>query len=66
MDHGFHLNIWWIYRSFREGTAFEGGQRVPCVMRGPGFSLVQITLMSTIDYCYFASIVGKSLPSGKN
>ena len=29
---------WWITGPLREGkgTTFEGGQRVPCVMRGPG------------------------------
>ena len=51
-----------------KGTTFEGGQRVPCVIRGPGIPVGTTcsALMSTIDLLpTFASIVGKSLPSGK-
>ena len=51
-----------------KGTTFEGGQRVPCVMRGPGIPVGSTcsALMSTIDLLpTFASIVGKSLPNGK-
>tara|TARA_B100000282_G_scaffold296794_1_gene280106 strand:+ start:1200 stop:2591 length:1392 start_codon:yes stop_codon:yes gene_type:complete len=50
-----------------KGTTFEGGQRVPCVIRGPGIPVGTTcsALMSTIDLLpTFASIVGKSLPSG--
>ncbi|MBT3665854.1 MAG: sulfatase [Opitutae bacterium] len=50
-----------------KGTTFEGGQRVPCVMRGPGIpsNTVCDELMGTIDLLpTFASITGKSLPKG--
>lgn len=50
-----------------KGTTFEGGQRVPCVMRGPGIPAGTecSNLMSTIDLLpTFASITGKSLPEG--
>lgn len=50
-----------------KGTTFEGGQRVPCVMRGPGIpaNTVCDELMGTIDLLpTFASITGKPLPKG--
>ena len=51
-----------------KGSTFEGGQRVPCVMRGPGIPADTVCdeLMGTIDLLpTFASITGKSLPKGK-
>ena len=48
-----------------KGTTFEGGQRVPCVMRGPGIPAGTVCdeLMGTIDLLpTFASITGKALP----
>lgn len=51
-----------------KGTTFEGGQRVPCVMRGPGIPADTVCdeLMGTIDLLpTFASITGKPLPKGK-
>ena len=51
-----------------KGTTFEGGQRVPCVMRGPGIPAGTICseLMGTIDLLpTFASITGKALPKGR-
>ncbi len=50
-----------------KGTTFEGGQRVPCVMRGPGIPADTVCdeLMGTIDLLpTFASITGKPLPKG--
>jgi len=50
------------------GTTFEGGQRVPCVMRGPGIMAGTECdqLMGTIDLLpTFASITEKALPQGK-
>ena len=50
-----------------KGTTFEGGQRVPCVMRGPGIpaNTVCDELIGTIDLLpTFASITGKPLPKG--
>lgn len=51
-----------------KGSTFEGGQRVPCVIRGPGIPADTVCdeLMGTIDLLpTFASITGKSLPKGK-
>lgn len=51
-----------------KGTTFEGGQRVPCVMRGPGIMAGTECdqLMGTIDLLpTFASITEKALPQGK-
>ncbi len=51
-----------------KGTTFEGGQRVPCVMRGPGIpaSTVCDELTGTIDILpTIASLTGKVLPKGK-
>ena len=51
-----------------KGTTFEGGQRVPCVMRGPGIPAGTVCddLMGTIDLLpTFAAITGKSLPKNK-
>ena len=48
-----------------KGTTFEGGQRVPCVMRGPGIpaGTTCSELIGTIDILpTFAALVGKSLP----
>ncbi len=48
-----------------KGTTFEGGQRVPCVMSGPGIPPGTICdeLMSSIDLLpTFAAITGKPLP----
>jgi len=48
-----------------KGTTFEGGQRVPCVMRGPGIPAGTVCdeLMGTIDLLpTFASITGSLLP----
>ncbi len=51
-----------------KGSTFEGGQRVPCVMRGPGIpsGTVCNELTSTIDILpTIASLTGKPLPSNK-
>ena len=51
-----------------KGTTFEGGQRVPCVMRGPGIPAGTecSDLMGTIDLLpTFASITGKPIPQGQ-
>ena len=51
-----------------KGTTFEGGQRVPCVMRGPGIppGTVCNELTGTIDILpTIAALTGKPLPSNK-
>lgn len=51
-----------------KGTTFEGGQRVPCVMRGPGIPAGTECgdLMGTIDLLpTFASITGQALPKSR-
>ncbi len=51
-----------------KGSTFEGGQRVPCVMRGPGIPAGTecSALMGTIDLLpTFASLTGKGLPKDK-
>jgi arylsulfatase A len=51
-----------------KGTTFEGGQRVPCLMRGPGIpaGTVCSELTGTIDVLpTIAAITGKPLPEGK-
>lgn len=51
-----------------KGTTFEGGQRVPCVMRGPGIpgATVCDQLTGTIDVLpTIAAITGKPLPETK-
>ncbi len=51
-----------------KGTTFEGGQRVPCVMRGPGIPAGTVCedLMGTIDILpTFAAITGQPLPKNK-
>ena len=51
-----------------KGTTFEGGQRVPCVMRGPGIpeGTVCDELTGTIDILpTIASLTGKALPKEK-
>jgi len=51
-----------------KGTTFEGGQRVPCVMRGPGIpsGTVCDELTGTIDVLpTIAALSGKALPKGK-
>ena len=51
-----------------KGTTFEGGQRVPCVMRGPGIPAGTVcdALTGTIDVLpTIASLTGKALPKGK-
>lgn len=51
-----------------KGSTFEGGQRVPCVMRGPGIpsGTVCNELTGTIDILpTIASLTGKPLPSNK-
>ena len=51
-----------------KGTTFEGGQRVPCVMRGPGIpaSSVCNELTGTIDILpTIAALTGKALPKGR-
>ncbi|MDG1138024.1 MAG: sulfatase [Opitutales bacterium] len=50
-----------------KNTTFEGGQRVPCVIRGPGIRAGTVCdeLIGTIDLLpTFASITGKALPEG--
>lgn len=49
-----------------KGTTFEGGQRVPCVMRGPGIPAGSVCdeLTGTIDLLpTIAALTGKPLPS---
>ena len=49
-----------------KGTTFEGGQRVPCVLRGPGVPAGSISheLTGTIDVLpTLAALLGSSLPS---
>ena len=51
-----------------KGTTFEGGQRVPCVMRGPSIPAGSICgeLTGTIDLLpTIAAITGKALPKGR-
>ena len=50
-----------------KGTTFEGGQRVPCLMRGPGIpaNTVCNELTGTIDVLpTIAAITGRPLPEG--
>ena len=50
-----------------KGTTFEGGQRVPCVMRGPGIPAGTVCeeLTGTIDVLpTIAALTGKLLPAG--
>ncbi|MBC8349163.1 MAG: sulfatase [Verrucomicrobia bacterium] len=50
-----------------KGTTFEGGQRVPCVMRGPGIPAGTVCdeLTGTIDVLpTIAALTGKPLPAG--
>ena len=51
-----------------KGTTFEGGQRVPCVMRGPGIPAGTVCdeLTGTIDVLpTIAALSSKALPKGK-
>ncbi|MCH1502294.1 MAG: sulfatase, partial [Verrucomicrobiales bacterium] len=51
-----------------KGTTFEGGQRVPCLMRGPGIpaGTVCSELTGTIDILpSIAAITGTPLPEGR-
>lgn len=51
-----------------KGTTFEGGQRVPCLIRGPGIPAGTVCneLTGTIDILpTFASIIGAPLPKDK-
>ncbi len=51
-----------------KGTTFEGGQRVPCLMRGPGIPAGSVCgeLTGTIDVLpTIAAITGKPLPTGR-
>ncbi len=52
-----------------KGTSFEGGQRVPCIMKWPGqipAGIVNNKLASTIDFLpTFAEILGVPLPKKK-
>lgn len=51
-----------------KGTTFEGGQRVPCLIRGPGVPAGTVCgeLTGTIDVLpTIAAITGKPLPTGK-
>ena len=51
-----------------KGTTFEGGQRVPCLIRGPGIpaGTVCAELAGTIDILpTIAALTGKPLPAGK-
>ncbi len=51
-----------------KGTTFEGGQRVPCVMRGPGIPAGTVCneLTGTIDILpTIAAITNAPLPAGK-
>ena len=51
-----------------KGTTFEGGQRVPCLIRGPGIpaGTVCSELSGTIDILpTIAALTGKPLPAGK-
>lgn len=48
-----------------KGTTFEGGQRVPCLIRGPGIPADTVcdALMGTIDVLpTLAALIGKPLP----
>lgn len=50
-----------------KGTTFEGGQRVPCLMRGPGIPAGTVCdeLTGTIDVLpTIAALVGEPLPEG--
>ncbi len=52
-----------------KGTTFEGGQRVPCLMRGPGIPAGTECgdLIGTIDMLpTIATLSGKALPDGNN
>ena len=52
-----------------KGTTFEGGQRVPCLIRGPGIPAGTICdeLISTIDVLpTIANLTGKPLPTTNN
>jgi len=51
-----------------KGTTFEGGQRVPCLIRGPGIPAGTVCgeLTGTIDVLpTIAAITGRPLPGGK-
>ncbi len=51
-----------------KGTTFEGGQRVPCLLRGPGVPAGTVCdgLTGTIDVLpTIAAITGRPLPAGK-
>ena len=51
-----------------KGTTFEGGQRVPCVMRGPGIPAGTVCheLTGTIDLLpTIAALTGRPLPKGR-
>jgi arylsulfatase A len=51
-----------------KGTTFEGGQRVPCIIRGPGIPAGTVCdeLTGTLDVLpTLAAILGAPLPSGK-
>ena len=51
-----------------KGTTFEGGQRVPCLMRGPGIPAGTVCdeLTGTIDMLpTIAALTGKALPEEK-
>lgn len=51
-----------------KGTTFEGGQRVPCLIRGPGIPAETVCdeLTGTIDLLpTIAAILGRPLPEGK-
>ena len=51
-----------------KGTTFEGGQRVPCLMRGPGIPAGTVCgeLTGTIDVLpSIAALTGQPLPEGK-
>ena len=51
-----------------KGTTFEGGQRVPCLIRGPGIPAGSVCneLTGTIDVLpTIAALTGKSLPKSK-
>ncbi len=51
-----------------KGTTFEGGQRVPCLMRGPGIPAGTVCdeLTGTIDVLpTVAAVTGQPLPEGK-
>ena len=51
-----------------KGTTFEGGQRVPCLIRGPGIPAGTVCdeLTGTLDVLpTIAAIIGQPLPKGK-